>query len=477
MLEVTFLGHQGWQFAAGNMRILVDPLLVEPFGHGGGVGTIYPPRRLDIAAMPPVDAVILTHEHEDHFNIPSVNRISREIPFYVPERSSLALRRFLVEAGFEVFTLAAGNTLDMDDLHFTCFSADHLRHDELDEWETMPFLVTDVKDGGSFFTTVDVAVSASIEAQLRQRGVAPGLWCYANNTMNMSFQDRPPRRPPAVLPIVARFVADHAGRPSPRLASLMCGGGFAFDGARAWLNKLFFPLDSDTLFGNLRTLSAGETFFAPTPGTQYVIDKDRIRSTADSTPYLGVPDRKQWADRAYDPQTQPAAVLDSATGGRPLEAGELEEIEQRLASFAEFLYGGALFRALYSLTVTALPAPVKAKFAIGALSGATSHVFEYDPSGCRFIRLGKPAPLSDYVAAIECHAADLLDYLRGRIMPSALMFGRLRRWRGGGENFIPAVDQAIWLYAHPLRRPTQYLDLYRSLYAREPKDTPKVRGR
>ncbi|MEP7210120.1 MAG: MBL fold metallo-hydrolase [Alphaproteobacteria bacterium] len=477
MLEVTFLGHQGWQFAAGDMRILVDPLLVEPFGHGGGVGRVYPPRKLDIAAMPPVDAVILTHEHEDHFNIPSINRLSRGIPVYVPERSSIALRQFLAEAGFEVFTLAAGNTLDMGDLHFTCFSPDHLRHDELDEWETMPFLVTDVKDGGSFFTTVDVAVSAGIEAQLRQRGVTPGLWCYANNSMNMSFQEQPLRRPPAVLPIAARFIADHAGRPSPRLATVMCGGGFSFDGARAWLNQLFFPLDSDKLFDGLGKVSADATFHAPMPGAQYIIDKECIRSTTDNTPWLAAAPRDQWPDRTYDPRTEPAKVLDTATGGRALEAAELQELEERLGDFASFLYGGALFRALYSLTVTALPPPVKATFAIGVISGETRHVFEYDPSGCRFVRIEKPGPLSAYVAALECHAADLLAYLRCEIMPSALMFGRVRRWRGGNENFTSAIDQAIWLYAHPLRRPTSYLALYRSLYALEPKDTPKVRGR
>ena len=57
------------------------------------------------------------------------------------------------------------------------------------------------------------------------------------------------------------------------------------------------------------------------------------------------------------------------------------------------------------------------------------------------------------------------------------MFGRLCRWRGGGENMTPAIDHAIWLYGHPLRRPAQYLDLYRSIYAQEPADVPTVRGR
>lgn len=217
MLETTFIGHQGWMFATDRARILVDPLLVEEFGHGGGVGVVYPPRQLDVAAVPPVDAVFFTHEHEDHFSIPSVNRLSRDIPIHVPERSSVAMKRFLEETGFRVVPVSPGQTIEIGDLRFTAFTPDHVRHDEQDEWETTPFLVQDTGDGGSFFSPVDVTVSAAIEADLKQRGVTPGLWGYANNVLNLSFQEQPPRPAPAVQPIIARFVAEHdAGRLRPR---------------------------------------------------------------------------------------------------------------------------------------------------------------------------------------------------------------------------------------------------------------------
>jgi hypothetical protein len=477
MLETTFLGHQGWQFATSGARILVDPLLVEPFGHDGGVGVVYPPRLLDIAAMQPVDAVILTHEHEDHFNIPSVNRISREVPFYVPERSSIAMRQFLEEAGFIVFPLSAGSTIEIGDLQFTCFTPDHVRHDEQDEWETMPFLVVDTKDGGSFFSPVDVTTSAAIEAQLQQRGVNPGLWGYANNALNMSFQEQPPRAPPTMPPIVERFVAEHRRRTSPPLASLMCGGGFSFTGPRTWMNNVFFPLDSDKLFDGLQAVSKQERFIVVTPGMQLVSDKDSVRSVTDSAPFLRTLPKEQWPNRAYAPAKATPQTVVPASGRTELRAGELDELKDRLAAFAEFLYGTSLFRALYSLTDKALPPKIRPRFAINAMSGDADHVFEYDPGGCRFVLLGKPAPLAEYVAGMECFGSDLLEFLRGRLAPSALMFGRLLRWRGAGENLTPAIDRAIWLYGHPLRRPDRYLELYRSIYAREPAETPKVRGR
>src|SRR5687767_10301992 len=99
MLGVTFLGHQGWLFTAERARLLVDPLLSEPIGHLGLMASIFPPRDLRLASFPSVDAVAFTHEHEDHFNIPSVNRLARDVPIYVPARSSVALRSILGEMG------------------------------------------------------------------------------------------------------------------------------------------------------------------------------------------------------------------------------------------------------------------------------------------------------------------------------------------------------------------------------------------
>jgi hypothetical protein len=477
MLETTFLGHQGWMFATGQARILVDPLLVEEFGHKGAAGVVWPPRRWDISAMPPVDAVFFTHEHEDHFNIPSVNRLSREIPIHVPERSSRAMKQFLQEAGFKVVAMSSGQTVEFADLRFTTFAPDHVHHDEQDEWETTPFLVEDAAGGGSFFSPVDVTVSDAMWAMLKQRGAAPALWGYANNVLNLSFQEQPLRAAPAVEPIIARFVAEHKRRPPPPAASLMCGGGFSFNGSRAWMNHAVFPLDSDQLFGGLQAVSQKERFIVPTPGMRIVCEGAAIESTADSSPFLGTPPRGGWPDRTYRPKATPQNTVEPACGRAELKAGELEDLTQALADFAAFLYGGPLFRILYSLGAPGLPANIRPIFAINAMSGKTDHVFEYDPAGCRFELSKKPNPMSAYAAGIECFATDLLDFLNSRLAPSALMFGRLIRWRNTAENTTGAIDYSIWAYCHPLRRPSQYLEFYRDIHAREPKDVPTVRGK
>jgi hypothetical protein len=476
VLETTFLGHQGWQFATARTRILVDPLLVEEFGHRGGLGLVYPPRVLDMAAMAPVDAIVLTHEHEDHFNIPSLNRVSRKVPIYVPELTSSALKQILRDMQFTVHTLRAGQTVEWSDLHLTVFAPDHVQHDEQDEWETTPFLVLDTSDGASFFSPVDVTVSALIESQLRHRGIVPGLWGYANNVMNMSFQERPARGGPATLPIVTRFFLEHARRPPPTIASLMCGGGFSFTGRRAWMNNLFFPLDSHRLFEGLQQLSPEQRFIAVEPGMQLVTDRSSIVSTSQA-PFLRTPPREQWPDRTYAPDLARPESAEPASGRTSLSSQELDELKLRLVSFAEFLYGGPVFKALYSLAPATLPPNVKAAFAITATVDNGASVFEYNPSACRFDHLGQEVDGSQYAVGLECFASDLLDFLRGRLPPSALMFGRICRWGAGREGLTQAIDRTIWTFGHPLRRQNEYLEFYRSILALEPQAAPMVKSR
>ena len=155
MFSATFVGHQGWLFSADLTQLLVDPLLTESFGHGGVVGKVFPPRKIDFAAFPALTAVLLTHEHEDHFDIPSLNRLNRGIPILLSHRSSTAARRILAQMGFEVILVKAGQTLQLGALEIFLFSPDHVAFPASDEWDVLQYLVRDRARAGSFFSYVD----------------------------------------------------------------------------------------------------------------------------------------------------------------------------------------------------------------------------------------------------------------------------------------------------------------------------------
>jgi Beta-lactamase superfamily domain len=482
VLTTTYLGHQGWLFATCNSCILVDPLLVEPFGHGGSVGVIYPPRILDLGRMPPIDGVFLTHEHEDHFNVPSINRISREVPIYVPRRSSSALHHFLANLGFDVRLLSGGDSVDIGDLRFATFSPDHVRRDELDEWDTSPFCVIDLADGGSFFSTVDVSPPDSMQAQLEELS-GRSLWSITNNTIDMSILECPAGAAPDPIALASRIFADHARRftPSrPPLATLFCGTGFCFRGDRSFLNKHFFPLDSAALASALNLLRPTERFIVPVPGTEIATIGSTIHNVATNSAFLRTARPADWPDRTYSPTGGGQYYLEDlhpATARTELKEGELALLTESLSSFAEYLYATPLFRALYSLGDGSLEKDIRPTLGIRAIDGADSRFFEYDPSACGFHLLQGDARLDEYVVGLECFASDLLALLSSNLSPAALMFGRVRRWRCRSHDLIGALDRAVWEYAHPLRHPERYLELYEAIFAREPSCVPRVAAR
>jgi len=72
-LGVTFIGHSSFLLQIGGRNLLVDPvfatrLVVLRRQRRAGVRT---------AELPPIDAVLLTHAHMDHMNLPTLRRVVR----------------------------------------------------------------------------------------------------------------------------------------------------------------------------------------------------------------------------------------------------------------------------------------------------------------------------------------------------------------------------------------------------------------
>ena len=142
MFVTTFLGHQGWAFQTERACILVDPLLEEEFGQAHALERrMYPPRVFKPEAFPPVDAVLLTHEHDDHFDLPSLAKLDRKIPIYLSARSSTAAYKILRAMGFTVHPMLPGVVFACGDLQVLPLCGDHVNTNSGDEWDALPFMI------------------------------------------------------------------------------------------------------------------------------------------------------------------------------------------------------------------------------------------------------------------------------------------------------------------------------------------------
>jgi L-ascorbate metabolism protein UlaG (beta-lactamase superfamily) len=75
-----WLGHATWALRLGGQLILTDPI----FGRAGGVVRRLSPPGVAAKALPPVDVVLVTHDHHDHLDPGSLRALSDDALYVVP---------------------------------------------------------------------------------------------------------------------------------------------------------------------------------------------------------------------------------------------------------------------------------------------------------------------------------------------------------------------------------------------------------
>lgn len=80
-MRVTLLGHASVLVELDGATCLMDPVLSDPFEEGTVVSC--PQRTIDADRLPPIDILVVSHRHPDHFDLASLARVDR-----VPARSA-----------------------------------------------------------------------------------------------------------------------------------------------------------------------------------------------------------------------------------------------------------------------------------------------------------------------------------------------------------------------------------------------------
>ncbi|WP_078380562.1 MBL fold metallo-hydrolase [Sutcliffiella halmapala] len=95
--SITWFGHSAFLLSIDNKKILVDPMLgpaASPVSFAGSKRYSEDMLRV-IDDMPPIDAVFITHDHYDHLDYPSIQKLKSKVAhFFVPHGVSAHLIRW-----------------------------------------------------------------------------------------------------------------------------------------------------------------------------------------------------------------------------------------------------------------------------------------------------------------------------------------------------------------------------------------------
>ncbi len=80
-LSVTWIGHATLLVQSGGVSILTDPLFSERIS---GVIPRFCPPGVAMAALPEIDIAVISHNHRDHLDEPSVRALGPRVHYVVP---------------------------------------------------------------------------------------------------------------------------------------------------------------------------------------------------------------------------------------------------------------------------------------------------------------------------------------------------------------------------------------------------------
>ncbi|MEU3553219.1 MBL fold metallo-hydrolase [Streptomyces fragilis] len=92
-VAVSWAGHASWVIRIGGLTVLADPVWSRRIL---GTPARVTPVGVPWDALPPVDAVVISHNHYDHLDLPTLRRLPSDTPMLVPG----GLGRWFTRKGF-----------------------------------------------------------------------------------------------------------------------------------------------------------------------------------------------------------------------------------------------------------------------------------------------------------------------------------------------------------------------------------------
>jgi L-ascorbate metabolism protein UlaG (beta-lactamase superfamily) len=118
MARIEYVGHATVFVDLDGVRLLTDPLLRNRVAH------LRRARPVSAKALRGVDAVLISHGHYDHLDLPSLEKLGKKLPIVVPRGLGGILRKRRFESVLEV---EQGETLAIGDLQIRAVPAEHDR--------------------------------------------------------------------------------------------------------------------------------------------------------------------------------------------------------------------------------------------------------------------------------------------------------------------------------------------------------------
>jgi len=118
MGTIQYVGHATVHVDLDGVRLLTDPVLRNRVAH------LRRSTRVSHRAVRGIDAILISHAHYDHLDLPSLEKLGKKVPVVVPKGLGALLRKRRFESVVEI---EAGEKLAIGELQIRAVPAAHDR--------------------------------------------------------------------------------------------------------------------------------------------------------------------------------------------------------------------------------------------------------------------------------------------------------------------------------------------------------------
>lgn len=298
-MRVTLLGHATVLVELDGANILMDPVLQDPFEDGAVASC--PKRTIFADKLPPLSAIIISHAHPDHFDIPSLARLPRNVHVVCPD--DRAIQYALRKLGFK-------NVHPTPPMSRMVFETHELLTTHSDVTNIIEFGVIFRDKSGTFWNQVDSVLSEETIGHALQAVGSIDLMFAMHASQNFGFfENRSTGFPHDMHQMNLATVS----RIKPKL-TVPGAAGFRFTGEIEWCNAFLFPISREQFVADLRTLDPDLATAIANPGDVFEIEAGTVRHRAGASEMAQMLDEDTWRLR-FDPTAAIPPLVDTNPDG------------------------------------------------------------------------------------------------------------------------------------------------------------------
>jgi UDP-MurNAc hydroxylase len=260
-MRITLLGHASILVEMAGAVCLMDPVFFDPFEEGAVIS--YPKRTVHPEKLPPVDLLVLSHRHPDHFDLASLSRLSRDCDAICPADTLLVYA--LQKLGFaRIHPVHPMGPISSGDFEL---------YPTRSESPVREFGMVFSDSSGVFWNQVDTFLSAATIGAVAERFAPVDLLFAMYASQNFEFFESQVTSFPYET---HRQNLETVLRISPRMVA-PGSAGFRFCGDHAWLNRFLFPISPQRFAGDLKRLAPHIAAQVMKPGDVFELCGGEVR--------------------------------------------------------------------------------------------------------------------------------------------------------------------------------------------------------